>query len=202
MKEAGVGFVASCMDLNGMKTLGQELQRQGMDEVVMAHPNTYDQGFVAGAGGVFEGDYITPQFLPFEAETGNKLQATFEEFMAADGSEPTEMAMVGFINADQAFTALLEAGPDFDRQKAIDGINGLTGETSGGLHVPIDWTRQHVPPTPDDPMSGSAKECFAPVQVIDGQFETVADSATPWFCWSNENKDWSDPEQIDFGDAG
>ena len=46
MKDAGVDFVSTCIDLNGMKTLAQELQRQGMDDVVLYHPNTYNQQFV------------------------------------------------------------------------------------------------------------------------------------------------------------
>ena len=57
MKKAGVDFVATCIDLNGMKTLAQELDRQDMDDVVLFHPNTYDQAFVAEAGDLFEGDY-------------------------------------------------------------------------------------------------------------------------------------------------
>ena len=55
MKEAGVDFVSTCIDLNGMKTLAQELQRQGMDDVVLYHPNTYNQQFVSDAGGPVRG---------------------------------------------------------------------------------------------------------------------------------------------------
>ena len=47
MKDAGVDFVIGCLDLNGMKTLAQELERKGMGDVPMLHPNTYDQAFVA-----------------------------------------------------------------------------------------------------------------------------------------------------------
>ena len=38
MKEAGVDFISTCIDLNGMKTLAQELERQGMDDVVLLPP--------------------------------------------------------------------------------------------------------------------------------------------------------------------
>ena len=68
MKDAGVDFVSTCIDLNGMKTLAQELQRQGMDDVVLYHPNTYNQQFVSEAGDLFEGDIVTVQFRPFEAD--------------------------------------------------------------------------------------------------------------------------------------
>jgi hypothetical protein len=43
MKAEGVDFISTCIDLNGMKTLAQELQRQGMDDVVLYHPNSYDR---------------------------------------------------------------------------------------------------------------------------------------------------------------
>jgi hypothetical protein len=56
MKDAGVDFISGCLDLNGMKTLAQELERQGMGDVPMYHPNTYNEAFVAEAGDLFEGD--------------------------------------------------------------------------------------------------------------------------------------------------
>ncbi len=198
MKDAGVDFISTCIDLNGMKTLGQELHRQGMDNVVMAHPNTYNQAFVKAAGDIFEGDYVSAQFLPFEADSGNKLQEAFKKQMSANGKELSELAMVGFINADEAFSALLAAGPDFDRQKAIDAFNQVTDYSAGGLLQPVDWTRAHTPPTPGEPAEGLS--CFAPVQVVNGEFQTVADPKTPFFCWDSSSLDWSEPEQMAFGD--
>ena len=47
MREAGVDFITTCMDLNAALTLAQELERQGMGDVPIYHPNTYDQAFVA-----------------------------------------------------------------------------------------------------------------------------------------------------------
>ena len=198
MKDAGVDFIATCIDLNGMKTLGQELHRQGMDDVVMAHPNTYNQDFVKAAGGIFEGDYISAQFLPFEADSGNALQAAFKKYMGANDKELSELAMVGFINADEAFSALMAAGPDFDRQKAIDAFNQVTDYSAGGLIQPIDWTTGHTPATPGEPAQGLS--CFAPVKVVDSAFQTVADPKTPFFCWDSSSLDWSEPKQMAFGD--
>ena len=197
MKNAGVEFISTCMDLNGMKTMGQELQRQGMDDVVMDHPNTYNQAFVAEAGAIFDGDYVTPGFRPFEA-TQNEAQKKFEEYMQKSGQELSELAMTGWINATVAVEGLLAAGPDFTRQSVIDATNTLTADTAGGLLNPIDWTRQHTPPTQDTPEAGSEFECFAPVQVTNGEFVTVASADTPFICWSNANRDWSEPEQMTF----
>ena len=122
----------------------------------------------------------------------------FEEYMAKSGQELSELAMTGWINATVAVEGLLAAGPDFTRQSVIDATNTLTADTAGGLLNPIDWTRQHVPPTQDTPEAGSEFECFAPVQVTNGEFVTVANPDTPFICWSNANRDWAEPEQMSF----
>lgn len=199
MKDAGAEFISTCMDLNGMKTLATELQRQGMDDVILSHPNSYNQQAVAEAGGIFDGDYVVPGFAAFEYDTGLETQSKFFEYMEASGVTITELAMIGWINADLAFTGLLEAGPEFDRQKVIDATNTLTAYSAGGLINPVDWTRQHAPPTPGDPTTGAAQECFSVVQVQDGEFVPVAPADKPFLCWSNENLDWSEPVPTSFG---
>ena len=198
MKDAGVQFVAACIDLNGMKTLAQELSRQGMDDVVLYHPNSYDQAFVAEGGELFEGDWVVAAFLPFEYESGLEAHEKFFEFMDAQGIVPTELAMIGWINADLAFKGLLAAGPDFDRQKVIDATNQMTAYNAGGLIVPINWTRQHNPTTPETRDQGYEFECFAPVTIAGGVFEPVGDPSQPWICWSNATNEWGEPEAMSF----
>ena len=134
MKNAGVDFIATCIDLNGMKTLAQELERQGMEDVILYHPNTYNQAFVAEAGDLFEGDFISVQFLPFEADTSGTALADFLEWMDEPGNEPSELAMVGWINATLAFDGLLAAGPDFDRAKVTAATNAMTAFDRRGPH--------------------------------------------------------------------
>ena len=53
--------------------------------------------------------------------------------MGKNGSALTELAMVGWINADLAYQGIKAAGPDFDRQKVIDATNQMTDYTAGGL---------------------------------------------------------------------
>ena len=199
MKEAGVDFIAACIDLNGMKTLAQELERQGMGDVTMYHPNTYDAAFVAEAGDLFEGDYVQVTFRPFEADPGESQLADFQEWMAETGAEVTEISMIGWINADLAYQGLLAAGPDFSREAVVEATNEITDYTAGGLIPPIDWSRQHEAPTQDDPATnGSPLDCFVVVQVQSGAFELVTEPDAPWLCWSNENRDWADPEPTNF----
>ena len=118
--------------------------------------------------------------------------------MDKQGSTLSELAMVGWIDADLAFTGLLEAGPNFSRESVIAATNKLTAYSAGGLLSPIDWTRQHAAPTPDQLGSGYAQECFSAVQVRDGKFVGISDSGEPFLCWSNSTNDWSEPIPTSF----
>jgi ABC-type branched-subunit amino acid transport system substrate-binding protein len=203
MKDAGVDLIATCLDLNAMKTIAQELDRQGMQDVILYHPNTYNQAFVEEAGDLFEGDVVAVQFRPFEADEGDgagiESMNTFRQWMEETGSDLSELAMVGWINADQAFQGLLAAGPEFDRDKVTEATNEMTAFDAGGLINPIDWTRQHEIPTEGDPAHDYARECSALLRVESGKFVPMESAAEPWACWSNESDAWSDPTATSFG---
>jgi hypothetical protein len=117
--------------------------------------------------------------------------------MDETGSEITELAMVGWINATLAFDGLLAAGPQFDREKVIAATGSFTDYTGGGLLIPIDWTTAHTPYTAADPDT-SVPECTAVVRVEDGEFALVTEPDTPWLCWDAEAEGWTEPEQTNF----
>jgi hypothetical protein len=200
MQQNGVDFISTCMDLNAMLTLAQELERQGMSDVVLLHPNTYNQAFVDEAGGLFEGDYVGVGFRPFEAAAEASALADFLEWMENEGNEVTELAMHGWINASLAFDGLLAAGPEFDRASVLAATNALTDYTAGGLTEPVDWADAHTPYDQDGRDVDPGPECIAAVQIVDGQFETVAPPETPWLCWDNVDLGWADPEPTSFGE--
>lgn len=199
MKDAGTDFVIGCLDLNGMKTIAQELERQGMGDVKMFHPNTYDAEFVAEAGELFEGDIVGVRFRPFEAEPGSSQLVEFRKWMAETGAPESELAMVGWLNADLAYQGLVAAGPDFSREKVIEATNQITDFTAGGLIAPLDWSRQHEAPTQDDPVThGDSPQCAAYVQIKDGAFELVGEADKPFFCWDPTEQGWAEPEPTNF----
>jgi hypothetical protein len=200
MKDAGVQLIFTCIDLNGAKTLAQELQRQGLrDKIKIFHANTYDQQFVAAAGNLFDGDYVGVGFRPFEATAGTSGLKDFQDWMAKAGKQQTEIAMDGWINAALAYEGLKAAGPNFDRAKVIAGTNKLTAFTAGGITQPVDWSRQHEAATEDDPVThGSADDCTSIVTVKSSKFEVVGDPAKPWVCLPGNTRDWSEPVAKDF----
>ena len=196
MIDAGVDFIAASMDLNGMLTLAQELERQGVrDQITMLHPNTYDVDFVAAAGGLFDGDYVLVLFVPFEYESSSPLRHAYDQWVPAHGGPTAEQTMAGWINADMLVTGLLEAGPEFDRQAIIDSLNRIT-YGAGGLINPIDWTRQHTAVVPGVFDHAYAQECVSYVRVEQGSFVTFLPE--PWMCWPGDTDAWSEPTPTDF----
>jgi ABC-type branched-subunit amino acid transport system substrate-binding protein len=196
MKKAKVDFVTSCIDLNGMKTLAQELERQGMDDVVLFHPNTYNQQFIAEAGDLFEGDYVIALFRPFEADTAGTAVEQFEKWMDKEGSDQSELAMVGWINASLAYDGLLAAGPEFDREAVTTATAGLTAWTGGGVVAPINWATAHTPYTQDD-LDPKQASCPALLHVEDHKLVTVGPKDKPFICWKVLGE-WSEPTPSTF----
>ena len=202
MKQAGVDAIWGCIDLNGMKTLAQELQRQGMRaSVKMIHTNTYDQKFVSDAGNLFDGDYVSVGFRPFEADPGQSGLKDFREWMGKAGKAESELAMDGWINANLAYEGLVAAGPNFDRAKVVSATNSqLTNFTANGVIPPIDWSRQHTAPTEADLATNGPKlDCSSIVKIgTDSKFQIVGDPTKPWQCFPGANRDWSDPVAMNF----
>ena len=196
MADAGVDFIISCMDLNAMLTLAQELERQGVrDQIKMLHPNSYDAEFVANAGSLFDGDYVLVLFAGFEYDVDSDLRDAYHQWVPAHGGPVAEQTMVGWINADLFVTGLLESGPSFSRQSIIDSLNQIT-YGADGLINPIDWRRQHNPVTEGDPANDYELECVSYVRMEGGAF--VGFQPAPWMCWSNADLSWYEPVPTNF----
>ncbi|MEZ5168564.1 MAG: ABC transporter substrate-binding protein [Acidimicrobiales bacterium] len=197
-KDLGVDFVASCLDLNGMKKIAEELERQGIrDQVTLQHPNTYDANFVAEAGDLFDGDFVSPQFTPFEFSDFPAI-ALYNEWVDKQGGQTAEQTMIGWMNAMLFVDGLIATGPEFDQASLVDTINTtFTAYTSNGLTPPLDWSRQHVAPTnADQTTHGFVNDCFSLVQMQGGAFEKVTEE--PWLCWPGDDESWQLPTETSF----
>jgi branched-chain amino acid transport system substrate-binding protein len=147
MKDAGVDFVTTCMDTNGVLSLAKEIRKQELDAIQYL-PNGYDHAFMEANGRFFEGSIVRAPFVPFETRPRPKAIAEYLKWMKKQGDTPNEYTTYGWINAAMLVEGLEAAGPDFTRQKVIDGLNEMTNDTAGGMLAGIDWTTQHTETRP------------------------------------------------------
>src|SRR3546814_12738123 len=68
-------------------------------------------------------------------------------WMEERGATVTEYSLHGWVMADLAYQGILAAGPQFDREAVIEATNQFTDYTGGGMTAPVDYSRQHNPPT-------------------------------------------------------
>jgi ABC-type branched-subunit amino acid transport system substrate-binding protein len=199
MKDKGVDLVFGTLDLNAMKTLAQELARQGMGSVHMVHANTYNQQFVHDAGDLFQGDIVALNARPFEAPANTSDEALFKEWMARTGHQPVELALYGWVSARTAYDGIVAAGPDFTRQKVIEASNQkLNDYTAGGLIPPQDYGKHGLATEQNLSQTYPKYNCTALLRVENGTFVLIGDKTKPFYCWPGANLNWSEPQQLDF----
>jgi len=94
MKDAGVDFITTCMDTNGVLALAKEARKQGLDAIQYL-PNGYDQAFMKANGSFFEGSYVRVPFVPFETSPRPKSLDQYLTWMDKQGDTPTESSTYG-----------------------------------------------------------------------------------------------------------
>ena len=89
MKDAGVDFVTTCMDTNGVVTLAKEMKKQGLDASQYL-PNGYDHELIEEFGDLFEGSYVRTDFAPFEirGRPARRACRSYLEWMDKSGDKP------------------------------------------------------------------------------------------------------------------
>src|SRR3546814_20755598 len=77
MKEAGVDYVITAFDQGGALALEQELERQGMSDVLVQLPQGYaDAEFAAANADLLEGDILSTYLRPLAATPAGTQLAT------------------------------------------------------------------------------------------------------------------------------
>ncbi len=171
MQQAGVDFVASCMDVTGNIKLSETLQQHGMGKVTQFWLDGYDQQVLSQNASAMEGVYLMLQQTPFEVsklfpgrypgiDAFNKALARF-----APGTPPNATALAGWVSADLFVAGLKKIGRDVTRSRLVAAINSLTDYTAHGAIAPVDWKVAHTGLTPLD--------CTTYVQVRHGAFVPV-----------------------------
>lgn len=191
MKDAGVDYISTCIDQTSVITLKQEMARQGM-EAVVALPQGYgDSEYLETNADLLEGDILSIRYRPIEADPGDSQVETMVEWLEKSGVQMNDYAIQGWLGADMAIAALLEAGPQFDQAGVIEAFNQVTDYDGGGMLQPaVDWTTAHD--------AGDAtterQVCAAYLIVKGGALELQGDPAEPFFCWDTPLDEWAEPE--------
>lgn len=178
MKDAGVDFVTTCMDNNGVTTLAREMQRQGLDAPQYL-PNGYDYDLVEQFGDLFEGSYVGTEFVPLEFEPQPPGIQDYLQWMDETGGTVGEISLAGWISASQFVTGLRAAGPDFTREKVIDGLNQLTDVDADSIIPGNNWTVAHD--------QVDAQSCTAVSRIEDSAFvPAFTEGDLPFICFETD----------------
>ncbi|HZP27879.1 MAG TPA: ABC transporter substrate-binding protein [Acidimicrobiia bacterium] len=185
MKDAGVNFVATCMDVNGNINVGKALKQAGVDGVTIYSPEGYDPAIMKKFAKDLEGYRFGSDFVPFEAAKDSKGMTTFINAMKKKGYKPNELELAGWIDADLLVRGIKASGKNFTRQSVIDNINKITDYTANGILAPVDWTIAH---TGDGPLL-----CTATLEAKSGKFVPIlGQPGKPFVCFPNPRPDTVD----------
>ncbi len=181
MKNAGVDFVLTCMDLHETQILGKEMKKQGLD-AIQPLPNGYDAAYVKANADVYEGDYVAPLYTALEHQPQIPEIKLFQSWLHKTGKKFVELSADGWILADMLVTGLELAGPDFTQQKVIDALNRVPNFSDNGFIAPENWSTGHVDPK-KDPSVRSPQDCSNWVVIHNGNFEPTFDKpGKQWVC--------------------
>ncbi|HEY6533477.1 MAG TPA: ABC transporter substrate-binding protein [Acidimicrobiales bacterium] len=186
MKNAGADIMATCIVNSDVKTIMQEAKRQGLD--ILPLLTNIDEEALVSAAGAFDGGYFRNAVRPFAADL-NEAQEKYNEYVEKNGGKTAEITLYGWINAALAYEGLVQAGPDFSREKVVEGTNTLTGFTAAGLTAPMNWTTGHTAPTPTDTSNNNEFECYGISKIDGGELVLEGDPAKPFTCWPGTD-DW------------
>ena len=87
MKDAGVDFITTCMDTNGVLNIAKEARKQGLDAIQYL-PNGYDQAFMKANGQFFEDSIVRVPFVPFETKPRPAGLDEYLTWMKKQGDTP------------------------------------------------------------------------------------------------------------------
>lgn len=167
MKNNNVDMFFSCLDVNGNVGFARAISQNGLT-MKQVWFNGYDRSTLAQYGSIMNGVYFGLQHVPFEAalaypgvypglDTYIKNMEKYQPKFTYD-----EVALDGWIAADQFVTGLRAVGKDLTQKKLVAAINKEKAYNGDGLTTPVDWTKSHTGSPPP--------YCQAAVVVENGAF--------------------------------
>jgi len=150
MQQAGVDFVATCMDSTGNIKLSQTLQQHGMGSTVQYWLDGYDRRILQNNQAAYQGVTFLLQQTPFEVTAlYPRVYPGIDAFNAAlkryaPGTTPSGTALAGWVSADLFVQGLRAIGNDVTRTALVRAINRFTAFTAGGAYPPVNWRLAHT----------------------------------------------------------
>jgi ABC-type branched-subunit amino acid transport system substrate-binding protein len=154
MKQAGVDFVVSCLDVPGNLSLAQAIQQNGLTGVKQLWLDGYDLPTLRQYTSLMQNTYFLVQHVPFQA--GAQFPGEFpgirQYISVMNKYEPAytynEVAMEGWLSAALFVAGLRAVGPSPTQQKLVAAINHITDFNANGLTTRTNWSIAHTKVTP------------------------------------------------------
>jgi ABC-type branched-subunit amino acid transport system substrate-binding protein len=182
IKDKGVNFVATCMDVNGNINVGKALKQAGVNDVTIYSPEGYDPAIMKKFSKDLEGYRFGSDFVPFEAAQDSKGMTQFINTIKKNGGTANELALAGWIDADLLVQGIKASGKNFTRQSVVDNLNKLTDYTANGILAPVDWTVAHT--------ADASQLCTAALEAKGGKFVPIlGQPGKPFVCFPNPRPD-------------
>jgi len=169
MKAHHVGAVMTCLDVTGNVAFARSLAQNGLS-VPQVWLNGYDRSTLQQYGSLMNGVTLEIEHVPFEAAAAypTVYPGMAQYIREMQQYEPTqtydEVALEGWINADQFVSGLREVTGKLTQASLVAAINKETDYTSDGLQPPLNWTYSHN-------AAGPGPFCSAYVEAENGQFQ-------------------------------
>jgi hypothetical protein len=122
------------------------------------------------------------------------------KYTAEIGVPVSELTVYGWQIADEFYTGLAAAGPDFSQATVVAALNSMSSYDDHGFTPPINWRTGHIDPE-QHPEVRSAKACNTWVQVRSGKFVPIyGRPGRPWVCFDISDTTLDHPRFISFAD--
>lgn len=148
-----VDLLFTCLDVTGNIAFARAIQQNGLS-MHQVWLSGYDRSTLQQYGSLMNGVYFMLDHVPFEAATAfpGKYPGIEQYIRAMQRYEPSftydEVALAGWVSADQFVTGLKEVGRNLTQAKLVAAINRETAFTADGLTTPINWTVSHTQALP------------------------------------------------------
>jgi ABC-type branched-subunit amino acid transport system substrate-binding protein len=196
MKQDGVNFVASCMDVDGNITMARAIKQYGL-KTAQLWLSGNDQTTLNQNQSLMQGIYFDTFHVPFIAPTseypGLKLYETemkkYEPKYVDD-----EVAIQGWESASLFAQGVQMVGKNLTQAAVIKADNSLTAFTAGGLTTPTNWKSAghsgHAPPY-----------CGAYIKVVGDHYEPALDTTktSVYVCFGSVSAKHPKPEPAPAG---